>query len=273
MISERLQLLRKELGYNKRELVKHLPLNYSTYANYESGIREPSSEVLQNIANYYNVSIDFIMGITDNRKRVDDILKVTDTEYDNINRYRNLDDHGKRLVDCILKMESGRGHYSPTSSSKKNDKSKSRVTLQVYSQAMSANLVNYLGDHREIEYVMGRFIVVPNAAKADFAVRIDGNSMEPKLKDNDIVLVKSVPRIDPEQIGIFTYEKEVYCRKLKIDRRTSDIYLEALNGEYAPKPIDQPANLRTVGLVLGVAKEDEDNTLNTLNTPNTSDVL
>jgi repressor LexA len=257
MISDRLQQLRKELGYNKRELVKHLPLNYSTYANYESGIREPSSEVLQNIAKFYNVSVDFIIGITDNRKRVDDVLKVTDTEYDHINRYRNLNDHGKRLVDCVLKLESERDPiYSlPT---RKIDKTKSRITLQVFNQQASASVINYLGKHREIDYVMGRFFVDSNSNKADFAVRLEGNSMEPRFKESDIVLVKSVPRIDPEQIGIFTYENEVLCKKLKIDRRTGEIYLESLNSEYAPKLIDCPDQLRTVGLVLGVAKEEEE---------------
>lgn len=256
MISERLELLRKELGYNKRELVKHLPLNYSTYANYESGIREPNSEVLQNIAKFYNVSVDFIMGITDNRKRIDDVLKISDLEYDHINRYRSLDDHSKRLIDYILKMESERDpSYTPPS--KKSDKARSRITLQVYSQQASAGLLNYLGDYRELKYVMGRFLVDTISSKADFAIRLECSNMEPKFKAGDIVLVKSVTRIDPEQIGIFTYENEVICKKLKIDRRTGEIYLESLNNEYDPKQIDRPDQLRTIGLILGVAKEEE----------------
>jgi len=257
MISKRLLQLRNELRCTKKELLKNLPLNYSTYANYESGIREPNSETLQTIAKFYNVSIDFIIGATDNRKRIDDILPITNTEYDHICDYRSLDDHGKYVIDFLMKAESERVNPSVSAAPTKNGKksTEERIPMQVFNQRASAGLGNYLDEYSDEDFEIHSFLADSTTKAADFAVRLKGDSMEPRYKDDDIVCVKSVPRIDPEQVGIFIYEGEAYCKRLKIDRRKGEIYLESLNKHYAPLLIDQPDQLRTVGLVLGVATE------------------
>ena len=252
MISHRLQELRKELGHTKRELLKILPLNYSTYANYESGMREPNSETLQTIAKFYNVSIDYLMGLTDNRKRVEDVMPLTDAEYDHIKSYRRLDSHGKNLVDFILQSESNRVRSRGYLVMQESAKKKNYVSLQVFNQKASAGFGNYLDDDSDSDYEVIRFEPDAISEEADFGVRLMGYSMEPKYKDNDIVCVKNTPHLDDGQIGIFIYEGEAYCKKLKIDRRKGRVILESLNVRYEPKLIDQPSQLKTVGLVLGV---------------------
>ena len=246
MISQRLRELRDALGYTKRELVSHLPLNYTTYANYESGERMPNSEILMTLANFHNVSVDFLMGLTDSRKRIDDVQKVTDSEYRHICMYRSLDDHGKRLVDFVMKSESERRRIPPGCRQE-------HVGLQVFNQHASAGLGNYLDDYSDSDYELKRFVADSISTKADFAVRLQGDSMEPKYKDGDIVCVKSAPRVDPEQIGIFVYENEAFCKRLKIDRRKGLVYLESLNKNYEPILISRSGQLITVGMVLGAA--------------------
>lgn len=60
----RLKELRGSLTQD--QTAKKLGLNRQTYRNYESGMRQPDFETLINIANYYNVSIDYLLGRTDN---------------------------------------------------------------------------------------------------------------------------------------------------------------------------------------------------------------
>jgi len=256
VIGGRLQILRKEKGYNKRDLVRVLPINYSTYANYESGIREPSFEILQIIAEFYNVSVDYILGVTDKRRRIDDVVHVTDAEYTHLDMYRRLDDHGKTMVDLVLEAESKRyANAVPLvpPPPEKNPRTQS-VTLQVFNQRASAGLGNYLDDYSDEDYEMLQFSADCTSLKADFAVRLKGDSMEPKYMDGDVVCVKSVPHVDPEQIGIFIYDGEAYCKRLKINRRRESIYLESINVFYPPILIQQPDQLKTVGLVLGIAE-------------------
>ena len=64
MIPERLKLLRENKNLSKTELAKQLDMPYTTYVNYESGSREPGSDFLIKISKFYNVSIDYIMGVS-----------------------------------------------------------------------------------------------------------------------------------------------------------------------------------------------------------------
>lgn len=66
----------------------------------------------------------------------------------------------------------------------------------------------------------------PDARKADFAITIKGNSMEPIYFDGDIVLVKQQPAVELGEIGIFDIEDNGYIKKYGGDR------LISLNAEY-----------------------------------------
>jgi len=256
MIAERLRTLRREKSLSKRDLVSLLPLNYSTYANYESGFREPNSEVLQLLARHFGVSIDFLLGVSDNRKKADEIAILNDEEHEHVARYRSLDAHGREIVDIVLEKELERVNFlnvKPIT----NDIQPAEeqwVMLKVYQQKASAGLGNYLSDDSDNDFESMRFVATPVSQKADFCVRIKGDSMEPKICDGDIVFVKAVPKVDPDNVGIFVYDGEAYCKRLRIDHKKNAILLESLNRSYASKHITTPDNLRTVGLVIGIAE-------------------
>lgn len=59
-----LKKLREQHGFNMKEIAIELGIPYTTYVGYEKGEREPNSDVLIKIANYYNTSVDFILGVT-----------------------------------------------------------------------------------------------------------------------------------------------------------------------------------------------------------------
>lgn len=59
-----LKKLREQRGFNMKEIAIKLGIPYTTYVGYEKGEREPNSDVLVKIANYYNTSVDFILGVT-----------------------------------------------------------------------------------------------------------------------------------------------------------------------------------------------------------------
>ncbi|MBQ8749745.1 MAG: helix-turn-helix transcriptional regulator [Clostridia bacterium] len=57
-----LKLLQKESGKTIKEVASELGLPFSTYNNYLLGTREPSIEILIKLSNYFNVSIDYLVG-------------------------------------------------------------------------------------------------------------------------------------------------------------------------------------------------------------------
>lgn len=64
----RLRDLREDMDLTQEELVKKLDMHKTTYTNYEQGKREPPFELIINLAKLYDVSIDYIAGLTNIRK-------------------------------------------------------------------------------------------------------------------------------------------------------------------------------------------------------------
>ena len=61
----RLRRLRKSRNINQARLAKMLGYGYTAIANYESGRNEPSLGDLCRIADYFDVSTDYLLGRTD----------------------------------------------------------------------------------------------------------------------------------------------------------------------------------------------------------------
>ena len=54
--------LREAKGINMKEAARLLNMPYTTYVNYEKGLREPTSEVLIQIADFFETTIDYLVG-------------------------------------------------------------------------------------------------------------------------------------------------------------------------------------------------------------------
>ena len=61
----RLRDLREDADLTQTQLVELLGMHKTTYTNYEQGKREPPFELIIRLAKLYNVSIDYIAGLTD----------------------------------------------------------------------------------------------------------------------------------------------------------------------------------------------------------------
>lgn len=66
----RFKLLRKELNLSQEELAEKLGIDVSSINRYEKDKREPEYATLLQIAALFNVSVDYLLGWTENRKRL-----------------------------------------------------------------------------------------------------------------------------------------------------------------------------------------------------------
>ena len=64
---DRLKELRDQKGFTQIQLSEALGMSRGAVGNYESGVRIPRLEDLENIADYFNVEIDFLIGRTNER--------------------------------------------------------------------------------------------------------------------------------------------------------------------------------------------------------------
>lgn len=67
MLSEKIRLLRKEHGMTQAEVAKAIGMSIRGYQDLELGVM-PRSDKLLTIAEFYQVSIDWLMGRTDRRE-------------------------------------------------------------------------------------------------------------------------------------------------------------------------------------------------------------
>ena len=80
-IGYRISELRKQAGMSQFQLAKVLDIATSTLGMYETGKREPSLKVMNRIANYFNVTTDYLLGRPEKK---DDGTKTADIDDDGI---------------------------------------------------------------------------------------------------------------------------------------------------------------------------------------------
>jgi transcriptional regulator with XRE-family HTH domain len=87
MFSTRLEKLRERNGLTQKELATKLGIARTTYSGYENGAREPDLVTLNKIADFFDVSVDYLLGRTDDPrmfhedyKILQDIIDLSDDE-------------------------------------------------------------------------------------------------------------------------------------------------------------------------------------------------
>ncbi|MBQ4603119.1 MAG: helix-turn-helix transcriptional regulator, partial [Clostridia bacterium] len=66
IISKRLKALRESVGLSQNKLAQISGMKQSSINRYENGSATPSPENMVKLADYYDVSLDYIYGRTDN---------------------------------------------------------------------------------------------------------------------------------------------------------------------------------------------------------------
>lgn len=67
-LAERLKELRKERSLRQEQAAVALDISMSSYCLYEQGKREPTASVIIRMADYYDVTTDYLLGRSNNRK-------------------------------------------------------------------------------------------------------------------------------------------------------------------------------------------------------------
>lgn len=65
----RIRNLREDNELTQKEMAKILNCSQQVYSNYELGQRDIPTDILIKLSNFYDVSVDYILGISNNPKR------------------------------------------------------------------------------------------------------------------------------------------------------------------------------------------------------------
>ncbi len=70
LFKDRLVQLREEKKLKQKEFAEAVKIHNRNINRYELGLREPDFDTLIKIADFFNVSTDYLLGRTENRKRL-----------------------------------------------------------------------------------------------------------------------------------------------------------------------------------------------------------
>lgn len=184
----RLEEIRLSKGLKGPEAAEGIGINYNRYRSYEKEERQMNSEVLIQIADFYGVSIDYIL-CRDNASKLKPPL---------VQKYEKLDDFGKRAVNAVLDAELERC-----------DKVVDLGTIRKYLSRPAAG-VNGLVEGEDYEDIPRTVKTPPDA---DFALVVSGDSMEPYIKDGETVYVKRDEPLQPMDVGVFGVDGATYIKQ------------------------------------------------------------
>lgn len=75
MIYENIRNLREDNDKKQRELAEYLHVSQNTYSQYENGVLSLSPETLIKLAEFYNTSVDYLLGLTNEKKPYERVKK------------------------------------------------------------------------------------------------------------------------------------------------------------------------------------------------------
>lgn len=104
----RIKELRESKKINMKEAARLLDMPYTTYVNYEKGKREPTSEVLIQLADFFETTVDFLVGRNYGRSYVvyeSSSAPLSKEDQDLLFKYHSLDERGKSAVLNVLNHE------------------------------------------------------------------------------------------------------------------------------------------------------------------------
>lgn len=233
-IGETLAKYRKEAGFSQRDVADKLGTFNHTTTNrsisaWEKGISTPNPEQFLLLCKIY--------GITD--------IYSTFIEPNPDNPLATLTREGReKALEYISLLKLSDRFHIKQSISNKVVEFPVRRNLPIYLLPASAGSGEFLdGDEYELEEVGSE---VPE--KAHFGIRLNGDSMEPRYLNGQIVWVEKTTELLDGDIGIFYLDGSAYCKRLH--RETDLLELVSINPKYSPIKITEENDFRIYGRVV-----------------------
>lgn len=241
-IGRRIKEAREKKGLTQDELGKLIGVTGSAITNYEKETSHPKEPMMYALINALDVDANFLFQDCVNKK----IAPLLSSEAMKLaHDYDGLDKWGKKQVRSTADIEMGRmaeDRRARDAAIFKASRNQIEATIEI--EADERKVIDLLFDEERtaagsgyqlIEERMQTWKVLYNdlTRKADFCLMVDGRSMEPKICDGDIILIRQQPAVSVGEIGLFTVNDKGYVKKQGSDRLISinDEFEDIIPGE------------------------------------------
>ena len=262
---DRIKDLKSKKRLTNEMLAERSGIPLGTLSKLLAGMNEsPKLSNIIAICNALECSVEYIVtGNPDNTNN----YTLTPDEISFVESYRRLDTWGQSLIQTVLSKEAERCEalHEPSAAEKSTAStgasggrllrpvstvgryvgdrfSENKRSISLYELPVSAGVGVYLDDAR------AETITIPGGektAEADYALRISGNSMEPKYHNGDVLLVQHADSVEIGELGIFLLDGCGFFKVYDGDR------LLSLNEDYGPILLKDFEDIQCKGRVVG----------------------
>ena len=202
--------------------------------NWEKGIGRPDCEKIARLCELLDVSADELIGCKSM------VGRPTAVEWEILQKYRALDEHGRDVVDYLLESE-----YQRVTTIAKNPKVH-MLKIDYYNYLASAGTGSFLETEIPEQILVKEST---NAENADYVIPIMGDSMEPTYHNGDKAFVEKCDSVDIGEIGIFVVNGDAFIKEF------GDKCLISHNEKYKPITLSENDSVYCCGRVIGVVEE------------------
>lgn len=224
-----------------------------TVYSWENGNSRPDIEILMKLCDIYDIK-DILRTFGYDGYKEDGSLQLNMREVELVEKYRFISTYspeGSSVVEMVLDRENSIAEKLKRQ--KEHIEKLKKDTLQNNRSIPNTRLINYY--FRLASAGTGQIVfdmpptekieipAIPEYRKVDYAIGVNGNSMQPEYNDGDILLIEMTEEIEPGEIGIFIVNGESFVKKL------GDKELISLNPDYGNISLTEDSKCR--GRVVG----------------------
>ena len=217
--SERLRARREELGISRAELAEKLGVTVNAIGNYETGTSFPKENVMLKLFDSLRVDPNYLY--RDSFRSGEYVLSHQERIL--LDQYRSLSAIGRETVRSVTAALCA---YRDEIEESAAEPAEERLIPLYCSPAAAGYAAPVAGEDYDLIPVEGD---VPRGA--EFAVRIQGDSMEPHIRDGSVAYVNRDP-LQNGDVGIFCVDGSMLCKQYYHDP-LGIVYLFSLNRERA----------------------------------------
>lgn len=236
-ISQRIFSILTDKKLKQKDLAEYVGISTSAISDWKKKNTNPSAENLSAIADFLNVSLRFLLT---GEERIESI-KLSDDIKELISYYNALDERSKGK---ILGKAETLAELTAERAAEEQAAKQPKKTVQIAVHAAEEQPEPEDDEPEQEEPFYIELFTLPASAgsgvqldegftepmqikhtaiaeRANYAVRVSGNSMEDTYYDGDIVLVETCPDIEIGEVGIFIVNDQGYIKQRGEDRLIS----------------------------------------------------
>jgi len=244
---------------DQKELTEYLGLKNVAFSEWKSGKSKSYRKYLIEIAKFFDVSLDYLVYGKEDTKTVSNDVKEL------LSYYSALSDIDKgKVIERAETLAELAAERAAKERAAKQPKKAAQIAIPTADEQPEPEndepeqpLIKIMHSFYKVSAGRGfdlsgdedwEEIEIPDtheARKADYALTIQGDSMEPIYYDGDIVLVKKQDAVEIGQVGIFVLDGSGFIKKYNGDR------LISLNEKYDDILLEDYNDCRCDGRVIG----------------------